>query len=100
MHKALLTLLACQLWLIKAQQWTPQTSNTTASLRGVSVVSTKIVCATGTKGTFLITTDRGATCKPVTLTGAADLDFRAVHAFDDKTALLLSIGTGEKSRIY
>ena len=61
MHKALLTLLACQLWLIKAQQWTPQTSNTTASLRGVSVVSTKIVWATGTKGTFVITTDGGAT---------------------------------------
>ena len=28
------------------------------------------------------------------------MDFRAVHGFDDKTAVLLSIGSGEKSRIY
>lgn len=35
-----------------------------------------------------------------TVPGAADLDFRAVRAFDDKTAMLLSIGKGEKSRIY
>jgi photosystem II stability/assembly factor-like uncharacterized protein len=100
MNKALLTFLACQLWSMQAQQWTPQTSDTTASLRGVSVVSTKIVWASGTKGTFLITTDGGANWKPGTVTGAADLDFRAVHAFDDKTAVLLSIGSGEKSRIY
>jgi len=34
------------------------------------------------------------------LPGAADLDFRAIHAFDEKNAFLLSIGNGEKSRIY
>jgi photosystem II stability/assembly factor-like uncharacterized protein len=100
MNKALLSVLACTLWPIKAQLWTPQTSNTTSSLRGVSVVSQKVVWASGTKGTYLITLDGGENWKAATVPGAADMDFRAVHAFDDKTAVLLSIGSGEKSRIY
>lgn len=83
-----------------AQSWTPQTSGTTASLRGVSAVSPSVVWASGSGGTFLRTVDTGATWKAAKVPGAADLDFRAVHAFDDKTAILLSIGTGEKSRVY
>jgi photosystem II stability/assembly factor-like uncharacterized protein len=83
-----------------AQVWTPQVSNTTASLRGVSAVSGTVAWASGTKGTYLLTTDGGATWKAATVPGAADLDFRAVRAFSEKTAYLLSIGTGEKSRIY
>ncbi len=85
---------------MEAQTWTPQTSNSTSSLRGVSVVSAKVVWASGTKGTYLLTTDGGETWKSATVPGAADLDFRAAHAFDEKTAILLSIGTGEKSRVY
>jgi photosystem II stability/assembly factor-like uncharacterized protein len=100
MNKALLGVLACTLWPIKAQLWTPQTSNTTSSLRGVSVVNEKVVWASGTKGTYLITLDGGENWKAATVPGAADMDFRAVHAFDDKTAVLMSIGSGEKSRIY
>jgi photosystem II stability/assembly factor-like uncharacterized protein len=100
MSKALLGVFWCTVSLVKAQVWTPQTSNTTASLRGVSVASAKIVWASGAKGTYLITTDGGATWKAASVPGAADLDFRAVRAFDDRTAVLLSIGSGEKSRIY
>src|SRR5579864_3449843 len=100
MNKATLSVVLCTLWSIKAQVWTPQTSNTTASLRGVSVVNAKVAWASGSKGTFLTTLDGGETWKAATVPGAADLDFRAVHAFDEKTAVLLSIGTGEKSRIY
>ncbi len=94
------------LWLIPlgslaiAQSWTPQTSGTTASLRGVSAVSTSVVWASGSGGTFLRTIDGGATWKAAKVPGAADLDFRAVRAFDDHTAILLSIGAGEKSRVY
>jgi photosystem II stability/assembly factor-like uncharacterized protein len=100
MNKAFWLVLTSVLWSIKAQNWTPQTSNTASSLRGVSAVSAKVVWASGTKGTYLLTTDGGTTWTAATVPGAADLDFRAVHAFDDKTAILLSIGTGEKSRIY
>jgi photosystem II stability/assembly factor-like uncharacterized protein len=100
MNKALLSVLACALSPIKGQLWTPQTSNTTSSLRGVSVVNEKVVWASGTKGAYLITTDGGGNWKAATVQGAADMDFRAIHAFDDKTAVLMSIGSGEKSRIY
>ena len=100
MNKVFGAVLLFALSPMKGQTWTPQTSNTTASLRGVSAVSAKVVWASGTKGTFVITTDGGTTWKAATVPGAADLDFRAVHAFDDQTAVLLSIGSGEKSRIY
>jgi photosystem II stability/assembly factor-like uncharacterized protein len=85
---------------LTAQTWTVETSNTAASLRAVSVVSAKVAWASGAKGTYLITADSGETWKAATVPGAADLDFRAVHALDEKTAVLLSIGSGEKSRIY
>jgi photosystem II stability/assembly factor-like uncharacterized protein len=100
MNKALWSVLLSTLCPLKAQVWTPQTSNTTSALRGVSAVSAKVVWASGTKGTFLITTDGGENWKAGTVSGAANLDFRAVHAFDDKTAVLLSIGSGEQSRVY
>src|SRR6185436_18600548 len=83
-----------------AQSWIPQQSNSTASLRGVHAVSARIVWASGTRGTVLKTTDGGATWQAVPVTGAADLDFRAIHAFDERTALAMSAGPGEKSRIY
>ena len=34
------------------------------------------------------------------MAGASELDFRDVHAVDDRKAYLLSIGEGKKSRIY
>jgi photosystem II stability/assembly factor-like uncharacterized protein len=80
--------------------WIVQESGTTASLRGVSAVSDKIVWASGSNGTFLRTLDGGTHWNASKVTGAADLDFRAVRAFDEKTAYLLSIGAGEKSRVY
>ena len=83
-----------------AQSWAPQESNSTSSLRGVSAVSPTVVWASGTKGTYLRTSDGGAHWRAATVPGAADLDFRAVRAVDERTAYLLSIGSGEKSRIY
>jgi len=82
------------------QEWTPQMSGSTASLRGVSAVSAKVVWASGTKGTYLRTIDGGATWRAATVPGAADLDFRAIRAVDEQTVYLLSIGNGEKSRVY
>jgi photosystem II stability/assembly factor-like uncharacterized protein len=83
-----------------AQSWTPQTSNTTASLRGVSAVNERVVWASGSNGTYLRTNDGGATWLAVKVPGAESLDFRAVRAIDERTVFLMSIGSGEKSRIY
>jgi photosystem II stability/assembly factor-like uncharacterized protein len=87
-------------WPLAAQTWIAQASGSTASLRGISAVSDTVAWASGTNGTYLKTVDGGKTWKAAKVPGAADLDFRAIHAFDDKTAFLLSIGNGEKSRIY
>ncbi len=84
----------------QAQAWIPQTSGTTASLRGVSAVNARVVWASGTAGTYLITRDGGATWRAAKVPGAEKLDFRAVRALDEKTAFLLSIGNGDQSRIY
>ena len=65
-----------------AQHWTLQTSNTTASLRGVSAVNPKVVFASGSGGTWLATTDGGATWRASKVPGAEQLDFRAIHAVD------------------
>ena len=81
-------------------QWVKQTVDTTASLRGLSVVNEKVVWASGTGGTVIRTTDRGKTWKVMTVPGAEKLDFRDVEAFDANTAYILSIGNGEASRIY
>ena len=52
------------------------------------------------QGTYVRTTDGGVTWNSGTVPGAAELDFRDVHAADERTAFVLSIGAGEKSRIY
>src|SRR5271169_2756608 len=83
-----------------ALTWVAQSSGTSASLRGVHAASATVVWASGTNGTYLRTTDGGATWHAATVPGAEALDFRAVHAVDDKTAYLLSIGEGSNSRIY
>ncbi len=97
----------CVLWVVVnawpaaiAQSWTPQESNTGVALRGVSAVSERIVWASGAKGTFLRTSDGGATWTAAVVLGAADADFRGVHALSDKSAYLLSSGAGPLSRLY
>jgi photosystem II stability/assembly factor-like uncharacterized protein len=86
--------------LAAAQSWAPQTSGTTASLRGISAVNDRIAWASGTGGTYLTTVDGGATWKAAKVPGAGSLDFRDVHAVDERTAWLMSAGPGDASRIY
>ena len=90
-------LLAGAAW---AQSWVEQASGTTASLRGISVVNARVAWAAGSAGTWLITTDGGGTWRSGTVPGGEKLDFRAVHAIDERTAWLLSVGSGAQSRVY
>src|SRR5581483_4093323 len=83
-----------------AQSWVAQTTGTNASLRGISAVNDRVVWASGSDGTWLRTTDSGSTWHAAKVPGADSLDFRGIHAFDANTALLLSSGPGDKSRIY
>jgi photosystem II stability/assembly factor-like uncharacterized protein len=82
-------------------QWTIQKSDTTADLRGIDNVGHGIAWASGTNGTVLHTTDNGATwllCK--TPPDAEHLDFRGIQAFDANTAIVMSSGKGDLSRLY
>jgi photosystem II stability/assembly factor-like uncharacterized protein len=81
-------------------QWIKQTVDTTASVRGLSVVNEKVIWASGTAGTVIRTIDGGRTWKVMQVPEAGKLDFRDIEAFDANTAYILSIGNGELSRIY
>ncbi len=81
-------------------QWQKQNVDTRASLRGLVVVSDKIIWASGTGGTVLRSIDGGKNWSVNKVPDAEKLDFRDIEAFDADTAYILSIGTGESSRIY
>ena len=80
---------------------TPQNSGTTQLLISVSPVNEKVVWASGTGGTFAVTTDGGDTWKSGVVQGADQLQFRDVQGVSDKEAYLLSIGNNATDfRIY
>ena len=86
--------------LCSAQSHVFQNSHTTENLRGVSAISTKVVWASGTHGTYLRTLDGGETWMPAQVPGAEALDFRDIEAFSADDAYLLAAGPGDQSRIY
>jgi photosystem II stability/assembly factor-like uncharacterized protein len=80
--------------------WTDQPSGVTARLRGVSAVSDRVAWASGSAGTVLRTSDGGSTWQTLTISGSEKLDFRDIDAVSEQTAYVLSIGSGDSSRIY
>ena len=74
---------------------------TTASLRGIYAVSPQVAWASGSGGTVLLTTDGGANWKHCAVPpGGEKLDFRGVQGFDGTTAIVMSSGKGDLSRLY
>ena len=81
-------------------QWTIKTP-TTADLRGIDNVGKGIAWASGTNGTVLRTEDAGYLWQRCTIPpGAEHLDFRGIQAFDANTAIVMSSGPGDQSRLY
>ena len=66
---------------------------TKSHLRGLYMVNDTVAWASGTEGTVLKTTD-GNTWTDVSVPEAEKLDFRDVHAFDEKNALVMNSGNG------
>jgi len=99
-HPIFWTLLA--LATISAQaQWEIEESHTTASLRGVANPGGGVAWASGTNGTVVRTEDGGYLWQTCAIPpGAEKLDFRGIQAFDENTAIIMSSGTGDLSRIY
>jgi photosystem II stability/assembly factor-like uncharacterized protein len=86
--------------LALAQTFTLIASNTSENLRGLSIVSPRVIWASGTHGTYLRSLDGGETWAAHQVPGTEALDFRDVEAFGAEEAYLLAAGPGEASRIY
>ena len=82
-------------------QWLIQDSHSTADLRGIDNVGSGVVWASGTNGTVLRTEDGGYLWQACSIPpGAEHLDFRGIQAFDASTAIVMSSGKGDLSRLY
>ncbi|MEI9980679.1 MAG: hypothetical protein WDN23_17110 [Edaphobacter sp.] len=82
-------------------QFDLEESHTTVSLRGIHSVGRGIAWASGTNGTVLRTEDGGYLWQTCTIPpGAEKLDFRGIQAFDENTAIVMSSGPGDQSRLY
>jgi len=79
---------------------TPQDSGAKVRLRGISAVNADVAWASGREGTVLRTVDGGKHWQVIKVPDASELDFRDVEGFDAKSAVVLSIGPGEASRVY
>ncbi len=81
--------------------WAMEQSGVTAGLRGIHAVNAEVAWASGTNGTILRTVDGGARWQRcATPLGAARLDFRGIWAWDAQTAITMSSGPGDLSRLY
>ncbi|GIF57870.1 WD40/YVTN/BNR-like repeat-containing protein [Asanoa iriomotensis] len=80
--------------------WELSPTDSTARLRGLSVVSASTVWASGSAGTVLRTVNGGRTWSSVGPPDTSTLQFRDIEAFDARNAVALSIGSGEDSRLY
>lgn len=80
-------------------QWKRQSAATQASLRGLSVVDSNVVWASGTGGTYLWTKNGGAEWHVGTVPGATNFDFRGVRAISLDTVYLMVSGA-DTARIY
>ena len=93
-----LAIAACS---VTRAQWQMQDSHTSADLRGIYGVGGGVAWASGTNGTVLRTEDGGYLWQTCTIPpGAEHLDFRGVQAFDANTAIVMSSGKGDLSRLY
>lgn len=93
-------LLAASLAHAPAPVVVQQSSGTTSRLQAVSPVDDRVVWASGTRGTYVVTTDGGEHWRAGVVPGADSLEFRDVAALDSATAWLLAAGPGPASRIY
>jgi photosystem II stability/assembly factor-like uncharacterized protein len=81
---------------IAAAQWTYVSAGTNAELRGLSAVNERVVWASGAHGAVARSVDGGRTWTADTVPGFTTLDFRAIHALNDRAAFIVSAGEAEK----
>ncbi len=81
--------------------WVMEKSGTRAGLRGIHAVGGGVGWASGTNGTALRTEDGGYEWQSCAMPpGAEMLDLRGIWAWDENTAIAMSSGPGDQSRLY
>ena len=83
---------SCSLQLC-AQQIELLSAGNKTSMRGLSVVTDKVIWASGSNGTVVRSLDSGKTWKWFTVPGFEKRDFRDIEAFDAVTAIVMAIDT-------
>jgi photosystem II stability/assembly factor-like uncharacterized protein len=81
-------------------RWIPVPTGSDQQYRGLDAVDKRVAWVGGSAGEVLRTTDGGATWQDVSPPGSAGLLFRDVEAQSARRASVLSIGSGDASRIY
>jgi photosystem II stability/assembly factor-like uncharacterized protein len=66
--------------------------DTNLSFRGLSVVDTKVIWASGTRGTVVKSIDGGTSFQAMKVNDCSTCDFRDIEAFNEKTAVVISSG--------
>jgi photosystem II stability/assembly factor-like uncharacterized protein len=85
----------------QAAPWEIQNGTSKAGLRGIHAVGGGVAWASGTDGTVLRTEDGGYVWQSCAMPpGAEKLDFRGIWAWDANTAVVMSSGPGDLSRLY
>jgi len=86
-----LAFLLCYSAIIHAQSVVTLTSGTKTSIRGLSVVSDRVVWVSGSNGHVGRSTDGGKTWKWMIVKGFEKRDFRDIEAFDAVTAVIIAV---------
>lgn len=84
-------LLLSGIYNIQAQTIKILNTDAKISIRGLSVVTNKIVWVSGSEGTVGKSTDGGTTWKWIKVKGFEKTDFRDIEAFDDKIAMIMGV---------
>lgn len=74
--------------------------DSTASLRGISVLDQNVVWVSGSHGTLAKTEDGGENWNKITIPNTEHLDFRDVEVFSKDEVLVMSAGEGELSNVF
>ncbi len=83
----------------KSPEWNLHQFPDKPSLRS-SAIKDGIIWVAGTKGTIYKSLDKGMTWLNVSLKQQPEVDIRDIQAFNISTAILMSVGEGENSKLY
>lgn len=98
MYRAMLAIISLP---VLQAEWIMQPAPTTAGLRGIHALNSENAWASGANGTILRTTNGGQSWLNCSIPPNGEkLDFRGVQAFSESSAVIMSAGKGDLSRIY